>query len=375
MSPGHRTGNLGSTTGTLVSTGHYRWIYTASNTDDLEQLVWAFSVVENAATRKYANATIVVDTTAVDFTQADRDKLETLHGKVPSRGYLTGTSESTGAIDTADKTGMALSVTGVTAVQSGLSTASAVSNVQTTADNIETQIGTAGGGLTDLGGMSTGMKTEVGESVLDAATSSHQSAGTVGKTLTDILAVFAGITSLAGWLRYIMRAGFSDSTALAEINSGGGTFSNNDALESLQGDIATLSGGGGSTVIAPVLSVIRNNASTPTNLVQHNGETKTHSIYVYQETVSGLSPVDMSSVYSDLVLSVADQKGKFKFKVDSGITNSGVNNEVINVPIPASAIGGKQASLEYAIRDPTNGQFVYSHGQFSIRRVPIYVAP
>lgn len=63
---------LDSPTMALVSTGRYRAIYTASLTDDLEQLVWAFSVVEGGNTRVYGNTTLIVDTTAVDFTVADR---------------------------------------------------------------------------------------------------------------------------------------------------------------------------------------------------------------------------------------------------------------------------------------------------------------
>lgn len=69
---------LDSATMALVSTGRYRAIYTASAGDTLEQLVWAFSVVEGGATRIYGNTSIIVDTTAVDFTAADRTKLERL---------------------------------------------------------------------------------------------------------------------------------------------------------------------------------------------------------------------------------------------------------------------------------------------------------
>lgn len=69
---------LDSTTMSLVSTGKYRSIYTASDTDDLEQLKWEFSVVEGGNTRVYGNDTVIVDTTAVDFTSADRTKLDTL---------------------------------------------------------------------------------------------------------------------------------------------------------------------------------------------------------------------------------------------------------------------------------------------------------
>lgn len=79
---------LDSTTMALVSTGRYRAVYTASSTDDLEQLVWTFSVVEGGATRLYGNTTLIVDTTAVDFTSADRTKLEALNTDWTDGGRL-----------------------------------------------------------------------------------------------------------------------------------------------------------------------------------------------------------------------------------------------------------------------------------------------
>lgn len=77
-----RSSRLDSTTMALVSTGRYRAIYTADVADTLEQLVWAFSVVEGGNTRVYGNQSVIVDTTAVDFTAADRTKLDTIHTNV-----------------------------------------------------------------------------------------------------------------------------------------------------------------------------------------------------------------------------------------------------------------------------------------------------
>lgn len=74
-----RDGNLDSTTMTLVSTGRYRSTYTVASSHDLEQLIFSFTVVEGGNTRTYANAALVVDTTAVDFTSTDRAKLDELH--------------------------------------------------------------------------------------------------------------------------------------------------------------------------------------------------------------------------------------------------------------------------------------------------------
>ncbi|RPI81381.1 MAG: hypothetical protein EHM42_10705, partial [Planctomycetaceae bacterium] len=56
--------------------------------------------------------------------------------------------------------------------------------------------------------------------------------------------VFSGITSLANWLRLALRLGYTDATALGEINTGGtGAFA--PATESLEAIAAAGGGGGG----------------------------------------------------------------------------------------------------------------------------------
>ncbi|MBT7101466.1 hypothetical protein HN937_29070, partial [Candidatus Poribacteria bacterium] len=77
---------LDSPTMSLISTGRYRAVYTATDSDDLEQLIWAFSVVEGGNTRIYPNTTIIVDTTAVDFTAADRTKLTAIDDLIKAAG-------------------------------------------------------------------------------------------------------------------------------------------------------------------------------------------------------------------------------------------------------------------------------------------------
>lgn len=96
---------LDAATMSLVSAGRYRAVYTATSTDDLEQLVWTFSVVEGGATRSYGNTSLIVDTTAVDFTAADRTKLEAVHGKLPSKDYLAGTDNADGDVQIDEATG------------------------------------------------------------------------------------------------------------------------------------------------------------------------------------------------------------------------------------------------------------------------------
>lgn len=67
-----RSARLDSGTMALVEAGHYKAIYTADVGDALEELEWTATVVEGGATRKYFRSSLIVDTTAVDFTAADR---------------------------------------------------------------------------------------------------------------------------------------------------------------------------------------------------------------------------------------------------------------------------------------------------------------
>jgi hypothetical protein len=109
-----RSARLDSTTMALVSTGRYRAVYTADPADTLEQLVWSFSVVEGGNTRLYGNTSLIVDTSAVDFTAADRTKLEAVHAKLPSKTYITGTANSDGDIQLDEATGALAKGTGIT---------------------------------------------------------------------------------------------------------------------------------------------------------------------------------------------------------------------------------------------------------------------
>ncbi len=72
-----RSTNLGTVT--LVSTGVYKVSYTVSSTHLIEQIRFEWSIVEGGVTKKHGTAALIVDTTAVDFTAADRTKLDTLH--------------------------------------------------------------------------------------------------------------------------------------------------------------------------------------------------------------------------------------------------------------------------------------------------------
>ena len=71
--------NLSSTTMSLISTGRYSVTYAVADSHAIERVRFTISVIESAKTRLYGGTTQIVDTTAVDFTAADRTKLDTLH--------------------------------------------------------------------------------------------------------------------------------------------------------------------------------------------------------------------------------------------------------------------------------------------------------
>ena len=83
-----RSANLGTVTKPGATTGQYCVDYTVANTHAIEGLVYKVAAVEGATTTNYAAASIVVDTTAVDFTSADRTKLEALNTDWTDGGRL-----------------------------------------------------------------------------------------------------------------------------------------------------------------------------------------------------------------------------------------------------------------------------------------------
>lgn len=169
-----RSSRLDSTTMSPVSTGRYRAIYTADAADAIEQLVWTFSVVEGSATRLYGNTSLVVDTTAVDFTSADRAKLDTLHDtRLTSAraGYLDSLSSG---VPTAGQVAVAVHQTDVTDYPGGTSTFGGM--VDAIYDAV-TALPTAGA---------------VADAVFDEALSGHTTSGTAGERLSRIPNAAAG---------------------------------------------------------------------------------------------------------------------------------------------------------------------------------------
>lgn len=92
-----RSSGLGTVTKPGSTTGIYYVDYTVAAAHAIEGLVFKVAATEGSVTTNYAAASLVVDTTAVDFTSADRAKLDTLHDTrltAARAGYLDNINNS-----------------------------------------------------------------------------------------------------------------------------------------------------------------------------------------------------------------------------------------------------------------------------------------
>lgn len=92
-----RSANLGTVTKPGATTGQYYVDYTVADDHAIESLIVKVVATEGGQAVGFAQPTHVVDTTAVDFTSADRSKLDAIHGKIPSKPYLTGSDSADGS--------------------------------------------------------------------------------------------------------------------------------------------------------------------------------------------------------------------------------------------------------------------------------------
>lgn len=74
-----RSANLSAVTKPGATTGQYYFDYTVAVAHAIEGILFKVDATEGGVTTQYAASTLIVDTTAVDFTAADRAKLDTLH--------------------------------------------------------------------------------------------------------------------------------------------------------------------------------------------------------------------------------------------------------------------------------------------------------
>ena len=82
-----RSGNLGTVTKESGTTGVYYVDYTVADDHAVEGLIIKVSATENGETGVWAIGASVVDTTAVDFTSSDRQKLEAIKAQTDKLGF------------------------------------------------------------------------------------------------------------------------------------------------------------------------------------------------------------------------------------------------------------------------------------------------
>lgn len=187
-----RSSNLGSVTKVALTTGQYYVDYNVPSGHEIEGLVIKAICTENSVATVYAAASIVVDTTAVDYTAADRIRDDAMSTYI---GTLYNT-RIPGVIQ--PQTGDAYARLGAPA---GASVSADIAAIKTDTGNLVTRI-------------------------------------------TSTL--FSGITSLAKWLRLYGSKEAGDATALSEMRNGTGTY--DPTTDSLEAIVDTGLGGGDVTV-------------------------------------------------------------------------------------------------------------------------------
>ncbi len=91
-----RSGNLGTVTKQAATTGIYYVDYTVADSHALEGLVFKATCTENAVATVYPTSSFVADTTAVDYTAADRsrdDGIKAIVDLLPDGGALTSLAQ------------------------------------------------------------------------------------------------------------------------------------------------------------------------------------------------------------------------------------------------------------------------------------------
>lgn len=104
---GQTSGSLAANIGSITNpaTGVYRWAYTVSSGATIEPARFDVSATISSSTFTLSVYTQVVDLVGTTFTTADRDKLEAVYNKLPSKDYLAGTANSDGDVQMDEATG------------------------------------------------------------------------------------------------------------------------------------------------------------------------------------------------------------------------------------------------------------------------------
>jgi hypothetical protein len=209
----------------------------------------------------------------------------------------------------------------------------------------------------------------IAAAVWNALTASYTTANTFGKLIgTTWAAVFAGITSLAAWLRAGLRSSTPDATALSEINTGGGTYSaTTDSQQAIRDvyPIAILPSSGSSTT---------DGAFDPFRWTAYQYctiGTIVHSVLDSTNTAVNLSGKNLAIVFSDQSTGVT----AFTLKNYGGSTDisiGGTSNNELSIT-GAAANTATRKTYDVAIKEVTNTETnatgtCYGYGTLEVKR-------
>jgi hypothetical protein len=191
--------------------------------------------------------------------------------------------------------------------------------------------------------------------------------GTWAAGVTTAIGKWSGISSLANWLRAIMRSSTPDSTALSEINAGGGTY--DPTAKALQAITA-----GGTTVVNVL----------PGNVVSANGRTITTlppaSEHCFYQTTFPIidqsgNPINLTGVALTMEFWDPNTPNTIALTAattgttDATISVGGTSHNQITLTIQPAATANK-ADWTWRLRPTANTSAPYTSGKLSILAGP-----
>lgn len=421
----HPTTHAAQTTTVLLSTGRY-WIeYDLDNTDAIEGLVFTITVIEGGVTRTFDRVAQVVDTTAVDFTAADRTKLESINSKLPTGNIADASVCTETRLAELDAENMpadlAVCIAGLVAINSDTDDIQSRIPASLVSGKIDASVGdivasaiaklfTLASGETYSTSITQSLVKEIadnaggggGETQLYTGTAIAGSISTitfpVGAPADDNILVnqrcviISGAGSpacefIGGYDATTRVATFATNLKVAVDNTSvfvvlpmgtipGATAPTAAAIADAVYDEATADHNtagtygekinkGTTVILGPVQAATLpgNRLSSPMPLEMFQHETKIFPLTVKD---SAGNVVDLSAMTLRFVVHDENDPTSSVFKVeDNDIAKSGASNEIASVTVSASLASLSNSSLRWKLFDLT-GDLVLMHGSFKI---------
>jgi hypothetical protein len=241
---GITSGSLSAFIGTVSNptTGVYRASYSVAASATSEQIRFDASAVISGAYFPQAAFSQVVDQVSANFNTTDRTNLTAIANKLPSKSYIAGTDNASGAIEASAATGnfpgsvgsVVGSVTvGTNSDKTGYALTAGYDPAKTAAQ--------AGDAMT----LTSGERTSVAAAVWNALTSGMATVGSIGKKLADwvvgTIDTYTGNTKQTGdaYARMGAPAGASIAADVAAVKSDTGSIkTQTDKIGTSGGDSA-----------------------------------------------------------------------------------------------------------------------------------------